>query len=203
MLETCWFDLIFQDSPQCGQRWWWWWSCTVLLFKPTIPLLGVWFSWCKWPWQFAPVLQLYHHHHEQDGHGHAGGGVWCWKTTGQGMCASSSPSQQNQTTPIITNFYLLPVFTTWSCPHTESSSGDPSIHHQGWDDRCWGSGSEAGRQRDSHKGAQEVSQDQGNTNELPNSPPKKKTLSGSLEKEWRALDIFQKPLTHRDLTSES
>lgn len=155
-----------------------WWWCTVLLFKPTIPLLGVWFSWCEWPWQSAPVLQLYHHHHEQDGHGHAGGRVWCWKTTGQGVCASTSPSQQNQTIPIITNLCLLPLLTTWSCRHTEPSSRDPSIHHQGWDDRCWGSRSEAGRQRDSHKGAQEVSQDQGNTNELPNSPPNKENTLG-------------------------
>lgn len=198
MLEICWyFYFLRQSTLSSGGG-----GVQVLLFKPTIPLLGVWFSWCEWPWQSAPVLQLYHHHHEQDGHSHAGGRVWCWKTTGQGVCASTSPSQQNQTIPIITNFYLLPVLTTWSCSHTESSSGDPSIHHQGWDDRCWGSRSEAGRQRDSHKGAQEVSQDQGNTSELPNSPPKKKTLSGSLEKEGKALDIFQKPLAHRDVTSE-
>lgn len=58
-------------------------------------------------------------------------------------------------------FSPLPVKTSHSCLHTflDTSSGDASCYHQGGDDRRWGPGGQAGGQRDSHQGAEEVAQD--------------------------------------------
>lgn len=70
---------------------------------------------------------------------------------------------------------FLPPCQYWSVSpmSLDPASGGESSHRQGWDDWCWGSGSEAGRQRDCHQGGQEVPQDQGDT--LVQTPQTKNT----------------------------